>query len=508
MAFISLAHIAHTLKGSIHQPADASHDSDRCVVVDRISHDGRTITPSTLFVPRCHGTWTELDLVNQALSSGATAIVTSLAPSPTWDATIIRVPDIHACLAPLYALFYPKQPDHIVAVTGTDGKTSVSFFLHQLWTMTGMPSASIGTLGLYRSDASGHDPAFSGLTTPTQPLLSTTLHDCCAQGINHVALETSSHGLAQRRIDPVRPSVGVFTSFSQEHMDYHPSMDAYFDAKWTLFTENVQQSGHALLSTGLPDIQCKGQSLSHLNVIYYGPSTQKVPGANNATFDIVDHTDKGLVVRFAIGTRSWTTTVPVIGAFQVENILAALVAFDCTQGTIDHIIPLLPTLPNVPGRLQRLSNKGKTVFVDYAHTPNALKKALTTLRPHVKGRLVLVFGCGGDRDSSKRILMGQVAHQWADHVIITDDNPRYEDPASIRSMIQQGCPKGQSMACRATSIAYAIGLLTTDDVLIVAGRGHETLQSYKGMMIPLSDIATVAEHLGLASPPDMSVPAA
>jgi len=312
-----------------------------------------------------------------------------------------------------------------------------------------------------------------------------------------VVFEASSQALHQKRIDPLRPNMGIFTSFGHDHMDYHGSIAHYFQEKWALFSAKILGSGHALLCTTIPRISEKGSSLSHLKVIYYGHKSLSIPYEINTTFDVIDTQATHQDVLFSIDHHVWQSRIHLIGTFQVENILAALSAFYYAGGNLEKVIPNIHHIYGAPGRLQSISRGNKKVYIDYAHTPNALEKVLSTLRPYTRNRLIVLFGCGGNRDTSKRQQMGRIAHGNADHVIITDDNPRHEDPQSIRQDIQQGCPLGESIACRKKAIFHAISTLKAGDILLVAGRGHESAQDIQGQKISLSDHDIVTEALAL-----------
>lgn len=467
----------------------------------RINHDTRTIQKNDLFIPRPHGGfWTEERLVHTAIEKGASGIVSSMPLPDACPSTYFHVSSVRASMQLIYSLFYPKTPHWIIAVTGTNGKTSVSFFLHQLWSMAKIPNASIGTLGIQTNTSIPSMPNGSDLTTPTQPLLHNILATCKKHHIDHTVFEYSSQALDQNRADPLHPNMGIFTSFGRDHLDYHGSIDHYAQAKWTLFKEKIQSSGYVLLCNSIPNIAEKGMSLSNLNVIYYGHQRFAVKNALNSTFEIINAQESYQDVRFSVGSFTWESRVHLTGGFQVENILAALSAFHYGGGNLNQIIPSMSLLAAPPGRLQSIFFHHRKVYIDYAHTPCALEKSLSALRPYTKGNLIVLFGCGGNRDPLKRKEMGRVACERADRVIITDDNPRYEDPQSIHRDIQQECPKGKAIPDRKKAILYAMNLMQEHDTLLIAGKGHEATQNIQGRIVELSDQAVVESILNLSRP--------
>jgi UDP-N-acetylmuramoyl-L-alanyl-D-glutamate--2,6-diaminopimelate ligase len=390
------------------------------------------------------------------------------------------------------ALLSGAQPDLVVAVTGTNGKTSTVDFLRQIWTMSGHRAASLGTLGLI---APGFD-AGPGLTTPDPVALAGMLARLSRAGIRRAAMEASSHGLDQFRLDGARLAAGAFTNLTRDHLDYHATLDAYRAAKLRLFAELLPKGAPAVASTaldsetlsGLRDI-ARARGLRLLMVGEGGDALRLVRSTPRP-----DGQELGLVT---YGERR-TVRLPLPGRFQADNALMAAALAEAT-GTA-RALDLLPHLRGVRGRMElaiRLPNGG-AVYVDYAHTPDALERLLTALRPHTSGRLHVVFGAGGDRDRGKRPLMGAAAAKHADAVIVTDDNPRGEDPAAIRAAILAACPGAREIGDRAAAIEAALDALGPGDVLAVAGKGHEQGQQIGDAVLPFDDVAAVRRLAGVA----------
>ncbi len=384
-------------------------------------------------------------------------------------------------LALLAARFYAPQPKTVAAVTGTNGKSSVAGFTRQLWSHLGMASGSIGTLGV---DADG----FSGgpsLTTPDPVVLHRTLGEMARAGVQHVALEASSHGLDQFRLDGVELRAAAFTNFTRDHLDYHGTQQAYLAAKLRLFEELLPPDGVAVLNGDIPEFEhirdvCR--DAGH-EVRVYGVNTSDI------RLDDAHPLAEGQRLCITYRTRTYETRLPLIGTFQAYNALAALGLVLACDGDLDAAFSSLSRLKGVRGRMELVARNasGAPIYVDYAHTPDALETALVAMRPHVAGRLVVVFGAGGDRDAGKRPLMGVVAARSANLVIVTDDNPRREEPETIRRQVLVGCPRAQEIGDRAEAIATAIGLLGPDDVLVVAGKGHEEGQIVGTRTLPFDD---------------------
>jgi UDP-N-acetylmuramoyl-L-alanyl-D-glutamate--2,6-diaminopimelate ligase len=471
--------------------------------LNALTHDGRLATKNHVFIPlpRCQGPIP--DFVNQALSNGCQAIIVDHAMAQSLRAVprhlLLIVPDFHQALSTIYPLFYPQLPTHRVAITGTDGKTSVAHLLHQLWTLTEIPNATIGTIGQF-SSAEWRLPFAipDGMTTPPQPMLYSALSLYKDRGIDHVVFEASSHALAQERLEPLRVPVAIFTNFAQDHLDYHGNLYAYWQAKWRLFTHCLANQGpaFALISNTIPLFTHDQKRIqSNVSVIRYGQNTGTISGVDNATYRIISRTFNSQRILFDVMGHQWESDIPLIGGFQIHNVLAAILAFLCTGGTLDQVIPALSNLTPVLGRMEHVAEyNGANIYVDYSHTPQGIEMALQALRPCTPGQLGIVFGCGGDRDALKRPLMGQAAQKYSDWVIVTDDNPRREDPFDIRQHILVGCPSALSISPRSAALAHAIDRLNPGDALLVAGKGHEKTQTIGHHILEHSDQAWIKAY--------------
>jgi UDP-N-acetylmuramoyl-L-alanyl-D-glutamate--2,6-diaminopimelate ligase len=386
-------------------------------------------------------------------------------------------------LALLAARFHGPQPDTVAAVTGTNGKSSVAGFTRQIWSQLGHASGSIGTLGV-EADGFADGPS---LTTPDPVVLHRTLAELARGGVQHVALEASSHGLDQFRLDGVELRAAAFTNITRDHLDYHVTAQAYLAAKLRLFDELLPVDGVAVLNGDIPEFA------AIRDVCRDAGHEVRVYGMNTSDIRLEDAHPLANGQRLCISCRGRTydTRLPLIGAFQAYNALAALGLVLACDGDLDDAVAALARLRGVRGRMELVARTaaGAPVYVDYAHTPDALETALKAIRPHVAGRLVVVFGAGGDRDAGKRPLMGVVAAREADLAIVTDDNPRREEPGTIRRQILVGCPAAREIGDRREAIAAAIGLLGPDDVLIVAGKGHEDGQIVGNLKLPFDDRA-------------------
>ena len=424
-----------------------------------------------------------LNYVADAAKRGARVVVAQRraeCPLP-----LILVDDARAALAHAAARFYPRQPSTIAAVTGTSGKTSVVAFLRQIWAALGVEAASLGTVGVV--DSSGAQ--YGALTTPGPVELQKTLHELAARGVTHLAMEASSLGIEQRRLDGVRLAVAGFTNFSRDHLDYHPDMESYFAAKMRLF-ETLLQPGQTAVIDADTDVATRVIGLCRargLNVFSVGAKGEAIAlrasraGALSTTLT-VSHAGADYEIR-----------LPLAGAFQTSNALVAAGLAIASGSEPARVFAALDHLKGAPGRLELVGQRaGAPVFVDYAHKPDALEKVLATLRPLAKERLVVVFGCGGDRDRGKRPLMGEIAARAADVAIVTDDNPRSEEASAIRAAILAGARRAGAaqvieIADRGDAIAHAVADLRTGDVLVVAGKGHETGQIIGDRILPFSD---------------------
>ena len=454
--------------------------------IEGVSSDSRAIGENFAFFALPGSKRDGLAFAREAVARGAVVVIGERAPdAPIEPAIFIKVGDARRALALAAARFFPLQPATIVAITGTSGKTSVAAFSRQIWLALGHRAAALGTIGLVAPCGT-----ISGaLTTPDPVLLHKTLNDLAKDGVSHLALEASSHGLDQRRLDGVRLAAGAFTNLSRDHLDYHADMETYLAAKLRLF--------ECLLAPGKPAVIDADSDVAErviaacgargLNVISVGREGRALRLVEAKPEDFAT----GLVVDYA--GKTYALRLPLAGDFQARNALIAAGLALATGGAPDHVFAALEKLEGAPGRLELVGRrKNAPVFVDYAHKPDALDKALRALRPLVRRRLVVVFGCGGDRDPGKRPIMGEVAARLADEVIVTDDNPRSEDPASIRRAILEGAAGvDNSKVCeigdRGGAIAAAVAELENGDVLLIAGKGHETGQIIGDRTLPFSD---------------------
>jgi len=454
-----------------------------------IAADSRKVKRGDLFVA-VPGTKADgLSFVPQALANGAAAIMTERKPELPPAVGLIQVANVRRALALAAAAFYPRQPATIAAVTGTSGKTSVAAFTRQIWATLGKQAASIGTVGLVSPRAE----TYGSLTTPDPIELHRTLDRIAGEGVTHLALEASSHGLDQHRLDGVRIAAGGFTNLSRDHLDYHPTIEAYLAAKLRLFTDLVMPSGTAVIDVD----DCYAAQVADaakkrgLKIIAVGETGDGIK--------LVDGRINGFAQRvtFAHGGRNYDVTLPLVGAFQVHNAAVAAGLVIATGGEPAGVFAALSKLEGAKGRIELAGTRnGAPVFIDYAHKPDALAKALAALRPYTSGKLVVVFGCGGDRDKGKRPLMGRIAAENADRVIVTDDNPRSEDPATIRAAILADAPGAEEIGDRGAAIRSAVRDLESGDVLLIAGKGHETGQIIGKHTVHFSDHEAVAEALG------------
>ena len=460
------------------------------VPIEGLASDSRAVRPGYLFAA-LPGTATDGGrFIADALQRGAAAI---LMPSGVTHAgiaaPIVEDADPRHLLALIASRFFALQPKTVVAVTGTNGKTSVASFLRQLWTGRGLAAASLGTVGI----VSPSGTQTLAHTTPDPIELHRLLARLAGEGVTHAAIEASSHGLQQRRLDGVQLAAGAFTNISRDHLDYHASFADYFDQKLRLFRELLAPGATAVVDV---DSEAGARVAAEaaargLDVISVGrnATTLKLVSAERDGFGqnlVIEHAG----IRYAIG-------LPLVGHFQGSNALVAAGLALAAGESANEVLPLLARLRGARGRLDLAGRArgGAPIFIDYAHTPDALAKALEALRPYVIGRLAVVFGCGGDRDRGKRPEMGAVAAAQADRVIVTDDNPRGEDAADIRRQILAAAPNATEIGDRAAAIRHAIAELAEGDVLLIAGKGHETGQTIGSTVIPFSDHDAVAVAL-------------
>ncbi len=450
--------------------------------------DSRDVKDGFLFAAlpgtRVHGG----EFIQYALRMGAAAILTDAegaqiaeAELAASDAALVVVEDPRQALAGSAALWFGAQPQTIVAVTGTNGKTSVATFVRQIWAELGHAAVNLGTTGV-----EGAWTAPLAHTTPEPITLHRCLSEAAENGVTHAAMEASSHGLEQRRLDGVHLAAAGFSNFTQDHLDYHETFESYFAAKMGLFDRVLPQDGTAVINLSDPKgaqvrkiAEARGQSVLTVGL---GEADLCLM---NQRFD-----STGQDLRFSWQGKTFQTRLNLIGGFQAENILLACGLVIAAGDDPEQVFETLPHLTTVRGRMQLAATRdnGAAVFVDYAHTPDAVATALKALRPHVMGRLIAIVGAGGDRDATKRPLMGKAAANHADIVFVTDDNPRSEDPASIRAAVMDGAPEATEVGDRAEAILRGIDALQPGDALLIAGKGHETGQIVGDQVLPFDDV--------------------
>ncbi len=454
-----------------------------------ITADSRQVEPGFLFAALSGAQVDGTTFIPDAIAAGATALLVSLEAykdglAGDIDPAISLVPDRNPRrrYAKMVGRFYQPQPDHIAAVTGTNGKSSVVEFARQLWQACGQTAASFGTLGLV---APGREES-GNLTTPDPADLHKTLNELAEKGVSHVAVEASSHGLDQFRLDGVEVNIAAFTNLSRDHLDYHATMDEYFQAKQRLFTEVLDRDGVAIINAD----DAKGDELSaevakrRTQILNYGY------GASDIVLKKAEPLPDGQRLSLTVLGKHAELTLPLIGGFQSMNALCALGIVLADGADQTKAITGLEDLAGVRGRLELAARhtNGAAIYVDYAHTPDALDHVLTALRPHTDNKLKVVFGCGGDRDQGKRPEMGEIAARLADDVIVTDDNPRTEDAASIRAEIMPACPAALEIGDRKEAIFAAVNGLGEGDLLVIAGKGHEQGQIIGEDVLPFDDV--------------------
>jgi UDP-N-acetylmuramoyl-L-alanyl-D-glutamate--2,6-diaminopimelate ligase len=459
-----------------------------------LTADSRAVQPGFLFAALPGSRQDGRCFAADAVTRGAIAILTdkvaalALPPEQRERISILTDPNPHRRLALLAARFHHRQPQTIVAATGTNGKTSVVHFAREIWTAIGRPAASLGTLGLV--SPAGRRPG--ALTTPDPVALHRDLAELAGQGIEHAAIEASSHGLHQFRLDGLSFAAAAFTNLTRDHLDYHGDLANYRTAKERLFTALLRPGGYAVLnrdSNEFARLKALCRDGGH-PVMAYGAD----PAADLRLVACEPQVGSQALALELFGKRR-ELVLSLAGEFQAMNALAALGLVVATGASADAATEALAGLTGVPGRLQFVAEHeaGGAIVVDYAHTPDALATILSALRPHARGRLIALFGCGGDRDPGKRPLMGEVATRLADRVYVTDDNPRTELPAKIRGAILEAAPNAIEIGDRRQAIATAIAELAPDDLLVIAGKGHETGQIVGNHTYPFDDAAIARE---------------
>ena len=451
--------------------------------------DSRAVKPGMLFAALPGARWHGAEFIGPALRMGAAAILTdaegarlaaeALDSSP---AALVVADDPREALAYASALWFGAQPATMVAVTGTNGKTSVATFARQIWMALGHGAINIGTTGV-----EGAWEAPSSHTTPDPITLHAMLAEAAAAGVTHAAMEASSHGLDQRRMDGVRLSSADFTKLTQDHLDYHHTMQAYAEAKAGLFTRLLPEEGTAVVNlngAGGAEMLALAEARG-LKTIAIGRDPLADLRITGQRYDAT-----GQDLRFDWKGQPQQVHLNLVGGFQAENVLVAAGLVIAAGAAPGDVFRTLAALSGVRGRMQLAATRknGAAVYVDYAHTPDALETALKALRPHVLGRIIVVFGAGGDRDTTKRPLMGAAARANADVLFVTDDNPRSEEPAAIRAAILAACPDANEVGDRAEAILLGVDALGPGDALLIAGKGHETGQTIKGQVYPFDDV--------------------
>lgn len=455
----------------------------RDVTITGLTADSRAVRPGYLFAALPGSTVDGRAFIPAAVAAGAVAVLVPEGCEAEVPPQVAAIADARPRrrFALMASAFYGVQPETMAAVTGTNGKTSTAEFFRQIWTRLGRKAASIGTLGI---TAPGWDNA-GGLTTPDPAGLHADLAKLAALGVTHGCMEASSHGLDQNRLDGVKLRAAAFTNLTRDHLDYHHDMESYAAAKLRLFSEVLPEDGIAVInaSSDLAPRIAEICAERGIEVLEYGVDAEDlrlIAARPNAG---------GQQLELKVFGEPVTLNLPLAGGFQADNALAALgLAIACGADPKDALAAL-EHLNGVPGRLQKVAERrnAAAIYVDYAHTPDALETVLRALRPHASRRLVAVFGCGGDRDPGKRPMMGEVAARLADAAIITDDNPRSEDPAAIRAAIRAACPGGIEIGDRREAIRAAVAGLCRGDLLVIAGKGHERGQIVGGEILPFDD---------------------
>lgn len=463
-----------------------------------LTADSRDVAPGSLFAALPGAQVDGRRFIPGALSAGAAAILSTpdvdTAATDAAQIALITDPEPRQRLAWIADRFFDAQPATQVAVTGTNGKTSVASFVQQIWSATGRKAASMGTLGIR---GPGVD-RYGALTTPDPVSLHRDLADLTTAGIDHLAIEASSHGLDQFRLDGLRLSAAGFTNLSRDHIDYHGTMAAYLACKLRLFTD-LLPAGSTVVINADSDVYADVRACAEqagLSVVSYGKAAE----ADDIVLTGLAPTADGQRMDVTIFGKAASIALPLAGDFQAWNALCALGLVLTTGVDLDAAVDALEDLQGAPGRIELVGARqnGAAVYVDYAHTPGALETVLKALRPHVEGRLTVVFGCGGDRDAGKRPMMGAAAREHADIAYVTDDNPRSEAPDAIRAAILPACPDATEIGDRRKAIETAVAGLRAGDVLVIAGKGHEQGQIVGDTTLPFDDATVAREAISAA----------
>lgn len=483
---MNLHDLAETLLSASDQSLPAAAEA---VEVTGLTADSRAVQPGSLFFAIAGTKMNGADYAADAVARGASAVVAAPDASIAVAVPVLRVAEPRRFLSLAAARFFGAQPEMMVAVTGTAGKTSVASFTRQIWAADGKPAAMIGTIGLVAPQR----VEYGSLTTPDPVELHRLLAELAAEGVTHAAMEASSHGLDQHRLDGVKLAAAAFTNLGRDHMDYHPTVEAYFDAKMQLFER--------LLPKGSP-------AVIFADDVYSAKAAEAARAAGHSVLTVgragtflalkrVEHQRRKQTIEVHCDGDIHEVDIPLAGDFQVANALVAAGLAIATGTRAANAFAALEHLEGASGRLELVgsTSDGAPAYVDYAHKPDALENVLSSVRPFTTGRVIVVFGCGGDRDKGKRPMMGEIATRLADVVIVTDDNPRSEEPATIRSAIMVAAPGAIEIGDRAEAIGEAIFMLKPGDTLIVAGKGHEPGQTIGDKTLPFSDHIEIRKAL-------------
>lgn len=459
--------------------------------INGISSDSRAIESGDLFAALDNGVDSGDKYIPNAIDRGAKVILCSddCLKKKYPDIIFIETENPNKIFAKMVAKFYAGQPEHICAITGTNGKTSIADFVRQMIFASGENAASIGTLGLIKNNDL---PVAYVNTTPGAITLHKDLQRLSKDGFQYLAIEASSHGICQYRVGGIKMKVAGFTNLTQDHLDYHKTMENYYEAKKLLFTDIMAAGGTAVLNADIEvydDLRKACKKAGH-KIISYGHNGDDIqlleeePVANG----------QNLKIRYFGEEKE--IFIPLAGDFQAMNVLCALGMAGALTGKPEEMLSYASTLKGAKGRLQYIGDteKGGAVYVDYAHTPDALENVLSAMRSHTEEKLHVLFGCGGDRDRTKRPVMGEIAQELADVVYVSDDNPRTEDADEIRKQIMVGCPRAYNIGDRERAIKFAVNQLEKGDILIVAGKGHETGQYVKGKILPFNDEEVIEKY--------------
>jgi UDP-N-acetylmuramoyl-L-alanyl-D-glutamate--2,6-diaminopimelate ligase len=465
-------------------------------MITAVTADSRQVQPGALFVALPGTAADGRAFIPQALAQGAAAVLAPVDTPAGAAPVLVTSGDVRRAYAIAARGFYGTQPKTCVAVTGTNGKTSVATFCRQIWAAIGHKSASMGTLGLVgQKGEKTYALTGPGLTSPDAAEAARLMAELARKDVTHLALEASSHGIDQRRVDGVALKAAAFTNLTQDHLDYHGDMEAYRAAKLRLFDTLLPRGRTAVLNADSEAYStfASASIMAGLGVMGVGErgrdltliGRRAVPEGQRLTLDVRGDIHEVLL--------------PLAGAFQASNALVAAGLCIAAGDRPDAVIAALESLSGARGRLERVGGgvRGGEVYVDYAHTPDGLETVLTALRPHAAGRLIVVFGAGGDRDRGKRPQMGAIAGRLADVAIVTDDNPRSEDPAAIRAQVKAGCPEAMEIGDRRAAIAAAVEIMRDGDVVVIAGKGHEQGQIVGGVTHPFDDVSVASEALSI-----------